>query len=302
MAKSILSSSNSSWREYLQMTKPKVVSVMLLTALVGMLLATPELPDLSVVLIALSGIALASAGAAVVNHWVDMQIDQRMARTRNRPLATGVIEPQNALVFAALLSVLGIGLLALKVNLLTAWLTLFALIGYAFIYSVWLKHATPQNITIGGLAGAAPPLLGWTAISGEVTANSLLLVLIIFAWTPPHFWSLCLAREADYRNAKVPMLPVTHGYHFTSVQILLYSFLLVAATALPYTTGMVGLFYLLWVSVLNLRFLHWGLRVYRNMAGSQMAMFRFSISYIMLLFIGLLIDHYMPLNALAGLS
>ncbi|WP_261842478.1 heme o synthase [Aliamphritea ceti] len=291
-SKSVISLGRFQWRDYLELCKPRVVAVMLLTAIVGMFLARTELPPWYIVLWATVGIGLASGGAAAVNHVLDNKIDEKMYRTRRRPLPEGRLSQRQALLFAVVISIIGLSILAIFVNPLTALLTLFALLGYAVVYTVYLKRATPQNIVIGGIAGAAPPLLGWVAVTGSIEANSLLLVLIIFAWTPPHFWSLCLARKADYQNAGIPMLPVTHGEAYTKIQILLYSLLMVATTALPYLSGMSGLIYLLGISVLNIRFLHWGWKVFRDVAGSQMAMFRYSIYYIMWLFVVLLIDHY----------
>lgn len=281
-----------SWKDYLGLCKIKVVAVMLLTAWVGMLLAVPEFPNLLTMILGLVGIGLAASSAAAINHVVDRKIDEQMARTRCRPLPKGKMSPQQALVFAAVIGVAGIGLLVIAINPLTAWLTVAALMGYAVVYTYWLKRATPQNIVIGGIAGAAPPLLGWTAITGQIEPNSLLLVLIIFAWTPPHFWSLCIARKADYEKAGVPMLPVTHGNAYTSLQILLYSLLMVATTAFPFLTGMSGVIYLGLVCVLNIRFMQWVIRVYREQPGSPMALFKYSINYIMLLFGALLTDHY----------
>ena len=278
--------------DYLELCKLKVVAVMLLTSFVGMLLASEQFPSILTMSIGLLGIALATSSGAAINHVMDQKIDEAMARTRWRPLPQGKVTSQQALVFAFAIGSLGISLLSFFVNPLTAWLTLFSLIGYAFIYTVWLKRATPQNIVVGGIAGAAPPLLGWTAVSGEVTADSLLLVVIIFAWTPPHFWALCLARKDDYAKAGVPMLPITHGERYTKLHILLYSVILVLSTLLPFLTAMSGVVYLILVSVLNIRFLQWAVRVLRDVAGSQMAMFRYSISYLMLLFAALLIDHY----------
>ncbi|NVK42890.1 MAG: protoheme IX farnesyltransferase [Oceanospirillaceae bacterium] len=286
------------WRDYLELCKPRVVAVMLLTALVGMGLAQAELPSLDLVLLTMVGIALSAGSAAAVNHVMDRHIDEHMARTRGRPLPSGKLTTQQALVFAAVIGVSGISLLALWVNPLTAWLTLLSLIGYAFVYTVYLKRATPQNIVIGGVAGASPPLLGWTAVTGALEPNGLLLMLIIFAWTPPHFWALCIARKEDYEKAGVPMLPVTHGERFTRLQIMLYTLLMIATTALPFLTGMSGLIYLAGISVLNLRFLQWAWRVMR--AGDDrrvpMQMFRYSITYVMLLFVLLLVDHYLKFN------
>jgi protoheme IX farnesyltransferase len=262
-----------SWKDYLSLCKPKVVLVMLLTALVGMLLAQESLPSIVQMFIGLIGIALASGSAAAVNHVMDRKIDQKMARTKGRPLPQGKLTAKQAISFAGCIGVLGIGMLAVFVNLLTAWLTLFALIGYAVVYTVWLKRATPQNIVIGGLAGAAPPLLGWTAITGYIEPNSLLLVLIIFAWTPPHFWSLCIARKADYEKAGVPMLPVTHGSQYTRLQIVLYSLIMLLTTLFPYMTGMSGLIYLLGVSVINARFIYWVWQLVKRAEGAPMSLF-----------------------------
>ncbi len=279
--------------DYLELCKLKVVAVMLLTSFVGMLLATEQLPSILIIVVGLLGIALATSSGAAINHVMDQKIDEAMARTRWRPLPQGKVTSQQALIFAFAIGSIGIALLSFFINPLTAWLTLLSLIGYAFIYTVWLKRATPQNIVVGGLAGAAPPLLGWTAVSGEITSDSLLLVVIIFAWTPPHFWALCLARKNDYAKAGVPMLPITHGERYTKLHILLYSVILVLTTLLPFLTAMSGVVYLILVSVLNIRFLQWAVRVLRDVPNSQMAMFRYSISYLMLLFAALLIDHYL---------
>ena len=280
-------------RHYLALCKLKVVAVMLITSLVGMLLAQDSIPSIITMVIALVGIALVTSAGAAINHVMDFKIDRQMQRTKWRPLPQGQVSSQQALFFALTIGALGIYLLAVYINMLTAWLTLISLVGYALIYTVWLKRATPQNIVIGGLAGATPPLLGWTAISGTVSADSLLLVLILFAWTPPHFWSLCLARKSDYAKAEVPMLPITHGEKHTKLSIVLYSVLLVLTTIMPFLTQMSGVIYLLLVTVLNIRFFQWALRVYTDVNHSQMAMFRYSIKYIMLLFLALLVDHYL---------
>ena len=282
-----------SWRDYLVLCKPKAVLVMLITAVVGMFLAVPGLPDLSKVFFGLFGIGLSAGSAAAINHVMDRKIDEKMARTKGRPLPQGRLSPQQALTFSAVIGVLGISILVVMVNAVTAWLTLFALMGYALVYTVWLKRATPQNIVIGGVAGAAPPLLGWTAITGVVEPNSLLLVLIIFAWTPPHFWSLCIARLNDYEKAGVPMLPVTHGEEYTKLQILLYSLLMIVTTLLPFMTGMSGYAYLIAVSLINARFIYWVYRLWHKPQGVPMALFRYSINYIMMLFVILLVDHYL---------
>lgn len=281
------------WRDYLELCKPRVVAVMLLTAIVGMCLATPEFPPVMTVISATLGIGLMASGAAAVNHVMDRNIDAKMARTHRRPLPQGTIDENRALLFAASLALTGIVVLILWTNVLTAWLTLGALIGYALIYTMLLKRATPLNIVIGGIAGAAPPLLGWVAVTGQVEPDSLLLVLIIFAWTPPHFWALCIHKKDDYARAGVPMLPVTHGEQYTRLQIVLYTVLMVLTTLFPYMTGMSGLIYLIGVTLLNLRFCQWAVRVYQAKdAAAPMAMFWFSVKYIMWLFVVLLVDHY----------
>ena len=287
-------------QDYLALCKLKVVAVMLITALVGMLLASEAVPSISVMIIALIGIALVTSSGAAINHVMDQKIDKAMQRTKWRPLPQGKVSSSQALLFALVIGVTGLYLLTVFINPLTAFLSLISLIGYAFVYTVWLKRATPQNIVVGGLAGAAPPLLGWTSISGVISADSLLLVLIIFAWTPPHFWALCLARKNDYAKAKVPMLPITHGEEYTKLHIVLYSVLLVLTTVLPFLTQMSGLVYLLLVSILNLRFLHWAMKVYKDVKNSQMGMFKYSIKYVMLLFLALLVDHYVSVFIALG--
>ncbi|WP_415886766.1 heme o synthase [Neptuniibacter sp. QD37_6] len=282
-----------SWRDYLVLCKPKVVVVMLITAAVGMFLAVQEIPPISNVILGLIGIGMAAGSAAAVNHIMDRKIDEKMARTKRRPLPQGKLSPLQALLFAAALGVSGIAILVFWVNALTAWLTVAALMGYAVVYTVWLKRATPQNIVIGGIAGAAPPLLGWTAVTGSIEPNALLLVLIIFAWTPPHFWALCIARKEDYAKAGIPMLPVTHGVPYTRLQILLYSLLMVATTLFPVMTGMSGAFYLLLVLALNVKFLYRVTCLWTEPGESPMLLFKYSINYIMLLFVALLVDHYM---------
>lgn len=286
-----------SWRDYYEMTKPNVVMLLLLTALVGMCLATPTWVSAVTLVCGLAGIGMLSASAAVINHVVDHRIDSMMARTFNRPVAKGKVSVSNALWFAAALGVVGFAILAAFVNMLTAWLTLASLVGYAFIYTMYLKRATPQNIVIGGLAGAAPPLLGWTAVTGEIHAHALLLVLIIFTWTPPHFWALAIHREKDYAKAKVPMLPVTHGVSFTKTSVLLYTVLLGIVCLMPYLTGMSDLIYLIGSSILNAGFLYYALKL-KYAADEQTAMktFRFSIIHLMVLFVVLLLDHYIPIS------
>jgi protoheme IX farnesyltransferase len=286
-------SSGSTWRDYYELTKPRVVMLLLLTALVGMCLATPTWVDPIILSAGMFGIGLLSSAAAVINHVVDHRIDSIMARTFNRPVARGKVSINRALIFAATLGVLGFLALALFVNMLTAWLTLASLVGYAFIYTMYLKRATPQNIVIGGLAGAAPPLLGWTAVTGEVHAYGLLLVLIVFTWTPPHFWALAIHREKDYAKAKIPMLPNTHGVEFTKTCVVLYTLLLCAVCLLPYLTGMSGGLYLLGSSILNAYFMYMALKLkFRPEPNTAMDTFKFSIMHLMLLFVLLLLDHY----------
>ncbi len=280
-------------RDLITLCKPRVVLVMLVCALVGMALARPVLPSLAVVIYGLVGIGLAAGGAAAFNHVVDRRLDAMMLRTSRRPLASRRMPSSVALAWATLLSVAGIGLLAWQVNALTAWLTLGSLIGYALVYTAFLKHATPQNIVIGGVAGAAPPLLGWTAVTGQLGPEPLLLMLIIFAWTPPHFWALALHKREEYARAGVPMLPVTHGEAFTRLQVWLYGWLTVAVTLLPFAIGMSGAVYLAGVMVLNARFMWWNFRVWRGRdPRAPLAAFWFSIRYILALFGLLLLDHY----------
>lgn len=281
-------------QDYLELGKPRVVLVMLVCAAVGMALAVPGLPDPIIMLLGLSGIGLSAMGAAAFNHLLDQRLDKLMLRTSRRPLADGRIQAWQAALFASLLSVCGLSLLWWSVNPLTAQLTAAALLGYAVIYTAFLKHATPQNITIGGLAGAAPPLLGWTAMSGQIAPDALLLVLIIFAWTPPHFWALALHKRDEYARAGVPMLPVTHGVDFTRLQIWLYGWLTVAVTLLPFATGMSGLVYLFGAVLLNIRFMYWNWKVWRGQdPAAPLSAFWFSIRYILYLFAWLLIDHYL---------
>lgn len=281
------------WRDYLELTKPRVVALMILTAIIGMLLARPGVPSWSVLVFGNLGIALLAGAAAVVNHVVDKRIDLVMARTRKRPVATGRLGTTEALTFAMTLGLGGMIVLVTLVNMLTAWLTLASLIGYAVIYTLFLKRATPQNIVIGGLAGAMPPLLGWTAVTGQVEGNALLLVLIIFAWTPPHFWALAIHRKEEYAKAGIPMLPVTHGNRFTELHIILYTLVLLAASVMPFVTGMSGMIYLVGAVLLGLYFLQYTVRLWlgddRRVA---LATFKYSITYLMLLFVLMLVDHF----------
>ncbi|WP_286918408.1 heme o synthase [Pseudomonas sp. s4] len=292
-----LSAQRASWRDYLELTKPKVVVLMLITSLAGMFLATRAGVSWSVLLFGNLGIGFCAGGAAVVNHVVDRRIDALMARTHKRPLAQGRVEPLPALLFALALALLGMALLLVFTNALTAWLTLASLLGYAVLYTGFLKRATPQNIVIGGLAGAAPPLLGWVAVSGHVSAEPLLLVLIIFAWTPPHFWALAIHRKEEYAKADIPMLPVTHGERYTKLHILLYTLVLLAVSLLPYAIHMSGPLYLACALVLGLRFLQWAWVLYRgSRPHAAIGTFKYSIGYLFALFIALLLDHYLLLN------
>ncbi len=284
------------WRRYLELTKPKVVALITFTAIVGTLLASPGFPPLGPLLFGNLGVALAAACAATINHVLDRRIDEQMARTRSRPLPSGQLSERAALIFAALLGVAAMTLLAFLVNLLSAVLTFCSLIGYAVIYTVWLKRATSQNIVIGGAAGAAPPVLGWTAVTGSVDPNALLLFLIIFVWTPPHFWALAIARREEYARAGIPMLPVTHGVEFTRLQVLLYTVLLTVVTLLPYLTRMSGLIYLAAALALDAGFLYYALALkVSTRAELPMRVFRFSVNYLMWLFAALLVDHYLRL-------
>jgi len=285
----------SSWRSYYELTKPRVVALIVFTAIVGTLLASPGMPPLHALIWGNLGIALASACAATINHVLDRRIDEQMSRTRGRPLPTGAITEKQALLFAAVLGVTSMIILAFLVNLLTAVLTFASLIGYAVIYTVWLKRATSQNIVIGGAAGAAPPVLGWTAVTNNVDPNALLLFLIIFVWTPPHFWALAIARRDEYARAGIPMLPVTHGIEYTRHHVLLYTLLLTVVTILPFLTGMSGLIYLVTVLVLDAMFLYYAL-ILKITARAELPMrvFRFSVTYLMWLFAALLVDHYVP--------
>lgn len=283
-----------SWRDYVELTKPKVVLLMLITALVGMFLATRAGVPWAVLLFGNLGIGLCAGAAAAVNHVVDRRIDGLMARTHKRPLADGRIGPASALAFALLLAVLGMSVLLVFTNALTAWLTLASLLGYAVLYTGFLKRATPQNIVIGGLAGAAPPLLGWVAVTGQITAEPLLLVLIIFAWTPPHFWALAIHRKEEYAKAAIPMLPVTHGEAYTKLHILLYTWVLLAASLLPFAIHMSGLLYLACALLLGLGFVHWAWVLYRGTRPhAAIKTFKYSIGYLFALFIALLVDHYL---------
>tara|TARA_R110002049_G_scaffold20717_21_gene76033 strand:+ start:797 stop:1696 length:900 start_codon:yes stop_codon:yes gene_type:complete len=282
------------WRDYYELTKPRVVMLIVFTAIVGMFLAVPGWPGASGMLFGTIGIGLAASGAAVFNHILDARIDIHMLRTRGRPLPQGRISERKALTFAALICLLSMLILWFLVNPLTAVLTFLSLIGYAVIYTVFLKRATPQNIVIGGAAGAAPPVLGWVAITNDITSSALLLFLIIFIWTPPHFWALAIARKEEYAKVGIPMLPVTHGEDYTRLNILLYTILLTVITVIPYLTGMSGLIYLVTALILDGFFLYHAIQMMRNPDDLEWAMrtFKFSISYLGLLFGALLVDHY----------
>ncbi|MEC7992694.1 MAG: heme o synthase [Pseudomonadota bacterium] len=281
------------WPDFLELTKPRVVALMLITAVIGMCMAVPGFVPWQPLVLGNIGIALCAGAAAAINHVVDERIDQKMSRTTNRPVAQGRVSQSEAIAFATLLAILGTALLATTVNVLTAVLTVASLVGYAFIYTMFLKRATPQNIVIGGLAGAAPPLLGWTAVTGEIHAHGLLLVLIIFAWTPPHFWALAIHRKEEYAAVGIPMLPVTHGNRFTALHILLYTILMFLITLLPYITLLSGWIYAVAATLLGLRFLYWSVEILREKnPDAPMATFKFSITYLMVLFIAMLADHW----------
>lgn len=271
--------------------------LLVFTAIVGMLLAVPGWPPLANLIYGTIGIGLASSSAAAINHYIDQKADAEMARTQHRPLPTGELNSYNVLIFAAIIGLLAMSILVVLVNPLTALLTFISLIGYAVIYTVYLKHMTPQNIVIGGAAGAAPPVLGWCAITGDVHPHALLLFLIIFVWTPPHFWALAVAKKEEYAKANIPMLPVTHGAKFTRLQILLYTILLLIVTLLPYITGMSGIIYLFSAMILGVIFIYYAIRLMQKKDNkTAMKTFIFSINYLMLMFAALLLDHYFPLT------
>ena len=285
---------NNTIKNYYELCKPNVVLMMLITALVGSLLASKTLAPLSLIVLAMIGIGLCASSAAAINQIIDRKVDANMNRTENRPIPLGEVSPVNASIFAFVLGSFGVLILVLYVNALTAMLTLASLIGYAFIYTVYLKRATPQNIVIGGLAGAAPPLLGWTAVTNSIDPNALLLVLIIFAWTPPHFWALAIHRKDDYAKENIPMLPVTHGVPFTKLQIILYTIILILVSILPFVVLMSGIFYLTSALILGFIFLYYSVRLYLS-SNNDLAFptFAYSIYYIFLIFAALLIDHYL---------
>jgi protoheme IX farnesyltransferase len=282
------------WSQYYKLTKPKVVYLIVFTAMVGMLLAVDGAVPLDIFVFGLLGIGFAAASGAAINHVVDERIDQLMERTKDRPIASGDIGQGKALVFALSLGAIGIAMLLVFINVLTAILTFFSLVGYALIYTMYLKRATPQNIVLGGAAGAAPPLLGWTAVTGQVETEALLLFLIIFIWTPPHFWALAIRRREEYAKADIPMLPVTHGVYFTKIQILLYTILLFIVTLVPFLIQMSGLIYLAGAVSLGIGFLYYAVKLYRDDEPNVIAMktFGYSIFYLSVLFGFLLLDHY----------
>ena len=283
-----------SWREYLELCKPRVVVLLVFTAAVGMFLASPGWVPWQVLIFGGLGIGLGAASGAAINHIVDQRADSLMARTRRRPLPSGRMDSASALIFAAILCALSMLLLVTLVNTLTALLTLAAMVGYSVVYTIFLKPATPQNIVIGGAAGAMPPVLGWTAVTGTLDPQSLLLFLIIFVWTPPHFWALAIHRCSDYARAGVPMLPVTHGIEYTRLQILLYTILLVLVSLLPYVTHMSGPLYLLVALILGGVFLYYAISLFRGRDdGLPLRTFVYSIYYLMGLFSALLLDHYL---------
>ncbi len=290
---SVTTTERATWKDYLDLCKPKVVVLMLVTVLVGALLAVPSLPDLFTLTVALIGIGACAGSGAAINHMIDHRLDTQMARTQNRPIAKGRVRPEQGLIFALLLAVGGFALLWFVINPITAWLSLASLLGYAVVYTLFLKRATPQNITIGGLAGAMPPLLGWTAMTGQIDHNALLLVLIIFAWTPPHFWALAIHKKDEYAKADIPMLPVTHGVQFTRIHIVLYSLLLFASTLMPFISGLSGWLYMVGMILLNIR-QFWMVKRLFNDADTKapMDLFKYSIQYLLWLFVLILVDHY----------
>ncbi|MEK9542279.1 MAG: heme o synthase [Luminiphilus sp.] len=282
------------WQDYLELTKPRVVALMILTAVIGMCMAVPGLVPWQPLVFGNLGIALCAGAAAAINHIVDERIDQQMARTQARPVATGRISQQDATLFAFALATLGVTVLVLWVNVLTAVLTVASLIGYAFVYTMYLKRATPQNIVIGGLAGAAPPLLGWTAVTGELHGHALLLVLIIFAWTPPHFWALAIHRRDEYASVGIPMLPVTHGTRFAALHTLLYTIIMFLVTLLPFATRMSGPLYLAGAVLLGSVFIYWAIEIVRGKNDkAPMETFKYSITYLLMLFVIMLADHWL---------
>jgi len=285
---------SASWRDYYEMCKPRVVMMMILTSMIGMFLAVPGMVPLDALVWGNLGIALVASAGAVINHLIDHRVDTIMQRTIKRPIPQGKVSPVQALLFALAICSSGMAILIFLVNPLCAWLTLASFVGYAIIYTGFLKRATPQNIVIGGLSGAMPPLLGWSAVSGTVDPNALLLVLIIFAWTPPHFWPLAIHRKNDYAKTDIPMLPVTHGDPLTKLHTLLYTIIMCLVTILPYLTGMSGGFYLASAALLGGGFIYYSLQLmFTDKPRAALTTFRYSIFYLIALFIALLIDHYL---------
>jgi len=285
---------SASWRDYYEMCKPRVVMMMILTSMIGMFLAVPGMMPLDALVWGNLGIALVASAGAVINHLIDHRVDTIMQRTIKRPIPQGKVSPVQALLFALAICSSGMAILIFLVNPLCAWLTLASFVGYAIIYTGFLKRATPQNIVIGGLSGAMPPLLGWSAVSGTVDPNALLLVLIIFAWTPPHFWPLAIHRKNDYAKTDIPMLPVTHGDPLTKLHTLLYTIIMCLVTILPYLTGMSGGFYLASAALLGGGFMYYSLQLmFTDKPRAALTTFRYSIFYLIALFIALLIDHYL---------
>ena len=289
---------SSGWRDYYEMCKPRVVLLMLLCTLVGMFLATTSFVEIDLIAYCLVGVALVAGSAAALNHLIDASVDQKMARTENRPVAQGRVSNRQGLVFVFITGAAGLLILAVFVNPLTAWLNFFSWLGYGVIYSLYLKRATSQNIVIGGLFGAAPPLFGWTAVTNSIDGGGLLLVLIIFAWTPPHFWALAIDRLSDYQKVDIPMLPITHGVAYTKLHIVLYTIILIVVSVLPYVTGMSNLLYLISALALGAGFLYWSLvLLFDKNPNAALETFKYSIVYLAALFGGLLLDHYlMPIN------
>ncbi len=294
MSETVQSPALPAWRDYYEMCKPRVVLLMLLCTLVGMFLATSAWVSVSLIVNCLLGVALVAGSAAALNHLIDASVDQKMARTENRPVAQGRVTTVQGLIFVGITGALGLAILAIAVNPLTAWLNFFSWLGYGLIYTLYLKRATSQNIVIGGLFGAAPPLFGWTAVTNSIDGGGLLLVLIIFAWTPPHFWALAIDRLEEYKKVDIPMLPITHGVAYTKLHIVLYTILLIITSVLPFVIGMSNVFYLVSALALGAGFLYWSLiMLWDRNPDAPIETFKYSILYLALLFLALLIDHYM---------
>jgi len=293
---------SATWRDFLEMCKPRVVLLMLLCSLVGMFLASENFVPLEVLILGNLGIALVAGSAAALNHLIDSRIDARMDRTKNRPMAQGRVKPLQGTIFVTVTGAFGLAILAIFINPLTAWLNFGSWLGYGVIYSIYLKRLTPQNIVIGGLFGAAPPLFGWTAVTGSIDGGGLILVLIIFAWTPPHFWALAIDRKEEYRDVNVPMLPVTHGERYTKLHILLYTLILIICSVLPYLIGMSNLLYLSSAIALGAGFMFWALLlIFSERKNVPFDTFRYSIFYLAALFVALLFDHYFfPVTYMTG--